>query len=257
VRVSDGDAFPLDDVVYLDRGPSEVTVRLAGRRHEDIRRALERNPRVRLLTGGSPDIVVRVGEAAQAGDPEAQVLVDPPGGGEAVLGEPEPADHPILRSVRGDELRLAGMRVVTGGTPLVSVGGRPVAAVEGRRVVFGAEFPPEAGDFPSFPILWANVIDFLAPGPSWLVRRTREPVDLADGRKVRAQRVGANRIDGAVVHANLLDRAASEVSGEARPFERPSLPAAPEARGRRSLAAWPCAAALALVLAAWWLERKR
>ena len=250
------DAFPLDDVLYLDRRAAPVEVALEGRPDAAIRRALERLPHVRLVKGGRPSIVVRVGEPARADDPPARVIVDAPGGA-AVEGAIEVRPHALTASVHVDDLVLRDLREVEG-VPLVTVGGRTIAAVRGREVVIGASIPPDGWPLrPSFPIFWSNVIEFLpeSKGQEWLVRRTREPVELADGRTVTDLRVGPNRFGGEVVSANLLDRAASDLAGEARPLGQHLHSGEMESR-RRDVSDRFAILALVFVLLSWWLERK-
>jgi hypothetical protein len=134
-----------------------------------------------------------------------------------------------------------------------------IASVRDREIVIGAEIPPDGWPvFPSFPIFWSNVIEFLASGTTreWVIRKTREAVMLRDGRTVQPTRVGANRFGGETVHANLLDRRASDLSGESRPFDASRLPEAPVERGRKDLSAWPSALSLLFVLLAWWCDMK-
>jgi hypothetical protein len=126
--------------------------------------------------------------------------------------------------------------------------------VRGREVVLAVDFDARSA-FPSFPIFWADVINFLA-NDEWLVRRTFAPAELADGRTVRPERVGANRFGPEIIHANLLDRRASDLQGASRPFDPYRIPPPPAGRRRRDLSAWPAVAALVLVVVSWALERK-
>jgi len=254
IRVAD-DAFALDDVLYLDRGKGTVDVLLAGRPHAEIRRALERHPRVRLVTGGRADVVVRVGEPARADDPPSRVVVHLEG--EGFVPKTVATAHGLMNGVAASEVVLARAATISGdGEALLFADGRKVAVVRGREILIAAEIE-RAGwpAFPSFPIFWSNVIDFFS-SDEWLVRRTFAPVGLADGRTVRAERVGENRFGADIVHANLLERRASDLAGESRPFDPSRLPSAVVESRRRDLSRWPAVLALLLVLTAWWLERK-
>jgi hypothetical protein len=241
-------------VLYLDRGKGTVDVRLAGLPHAEIRRALERHPRVRLVTGGRADVVVRVGEPARADDPPARVIVHLEG--EGFVPKTVATAHGLMNGVSASEVVLARAAPIDDGEALLYADGRKVAVVRGREVLISAEIARDGWPaFPSFPIFWSNVIDFFS-SDEWLVRRTFAPVELADGRTVRAERVGENRFGADLVHANLLDRRASDLAGESRPFDPSRLPPAAVARGRRDASVWPALVSLLLVLTAWWLERK-
>ncbi|MBI2930908.1 MAG: BatA domain-containing protein [Planctomycetes bacterium] len=257
IRVAE-DGFPLDDVLFLDSSARPVEVALEGRPHAGVRRVLERLEGVRLVKGGHPSIVVRVGEAGRVDDPPVRVIIDPPETGAAIDSDAIAfVPHPLFESVRAEEFPLEGAREVRGGSALALVGGRPVMALFDRELVIGGTFP--SGPWPpSLVIFWSNVIEFLAGGRTrqWTARRTDRTLELEGGRVVQPRRVGRNEFFGEVVHANLLDREASDLSGQRRAFDASRLSAAPVERRRRDLSVWPACVALVLMSLSWWLERK-
>ncbi len=281
IELQGQDQLRLDDRVDFVRFDPHEGVRMEGAEHPLLARALQSVPGVRLGQGRTAVLVrslERAGETTIYVDPPAP----PPGfefGEEFTPQAWTPADHPLARSLQASELSSSAAREVRGGMPLLFADGRCVAAVNGRSIVLAFDLTPGGwSSTVSFPIFWTNVIDFARTHASWRSMRCGDMAPLPAGtQEVRGassdavfrfeptgcefvpQTVGeyeARAPGGNVAFAvSLLDETQSDTSGVARKGE-------PEPEGRGGATRAPigdkaCWVALAVLLLAWWVERKR
>ena len=274
VRAEDG--FALDDrgdAVRLE--PDRIVVSLSGQRVPPLERALRAAAGVELrYDGGAGQVAIGVDEEPPAG--ELRVRIHPPRG--ALEGEAVVARHPLMEGLErraAEELVPAGVGELPAGAregePLLVVGGRRAAAIRGREVHLSIDCAPDRWPATvSFPIFWANVIDFARRGASgWKVFRTGRPVELpaearivdpsgresAPSRTFLGYEVGEYVLrfaDGERrIRTSLLDERESDTAGEARDLDwNPADPAGREPL-RRSLAGLGAAAALGFLALAW------
>jgi hypothetical protein len=233
------DALALDDVAYAwlpDRGRLNVTLVTAG--NEDLRRALEADPRVALKVvamerhGGGredertrgrendTDIFVFDGFTPSEPPQRPSLLFHPAGApwlhvGDAVARPVLTAggeEHPVMRAVSFDDLQVARARPIAAKetVPLVS-GSNAVFAAAGTAAAPWVAVGFDLGDSnlasqPSFPIFVANVL-------AWF----------------EGDRVALGRRPGAVhvpwAHARIVDAAGRDVLSKSSPggtmFESP------------------------------------
>src|SRR6185295_8998604 len=156
----------------------------------------------------------------------------------------------------------------------ITVGGRAAATIRGRDVHLAIDVN-EFQKVPSFPIFWANVIEFARKGQGgFLVPRTGRPFAVSPSARVQAPEgaiwslspdgsfvahtVGAYRLglpDGVVtLRVNLLDERESDTGGQARALDW--NPASSEGRERihRSYGGWAAGAALVFLFLALLLQ---
>ncbi len=229
------DEIPADDSVVLERRRAPLQVAVTGRPDRELRAALEANPALRLLQGGTPEVEIRVG--ADAGPSTAPVVIDlDPRSGPVASWGPAGAikvDDPAFRSVVGAgdlRVREVGRLEGTWERAVLSSDGRPFAASRagGREWIVAARYG--AGDWPvhpSYPLFWARLLESVPVAP------------------------GGWRAEG------LLDAEASTPGTGRRPLDPASLGGRP-AGGRRT--DWvPAAALLAALLAAasWMADYQR
>ncbi|MFN3486458.1 MAG: hypothetical protein ACK44W_13400, partial [Planctomycetota bacterium] len=229
--------------------------------------------------GGPAELAVGVDEDPPPG--RLRVRIHPPRG--KLDGEPVVARHPLTE---GWERRAAEELVPAGvgelppeareGEPLLVVGGRRAAVIRGRDVHLSIDCAPDRWPATvSFPIFWANVVNFARSGSSGLrVFRTGRPEALASearivdpsGREGPPTRtflgyeVGEYRLRFASgerkIRTSLLDERESDVRGEARALDwDPADPAGREPL-RRSLAGLGAAAALVFLALAWGMQAR-
>lgn len=281
VEVRAGDGFELDDradAVRLE--PERMVVSLSGQRVPRLERALRAVTGVELRYDGGPaEVAVGVDEEPPPG--RLRVRIHPPRG--KLDGEPVVARHPLTE---GWERRAAEELVPAGvgelppeareGEPLLVVGGRRAAVIRGRDVHLSIDCAPDRWPATvSFPIFWANVVNFARSGISGLrVFRTGRPEALASearivdpsGREGPPTRtflgyeVGEYRLRFASgerkIRTSLLDERESDVRGEARALDwDPADPAGREPL-RRSLAGLGAAAALVFLALAWGMQAR-
>ena len=184
------DALPADNrTALLIRAPEVKVVRLIGDAGPDIRRALETDPSVRVLTGDPaagdpatgesrprPQLLVVGPDAGAAEDLSASSLRILPAGGFAgvTLGEPTgpglvdswDRDHPLLRYTVPSDISIRRYRPLIlppRARSLLEIEGRSVAAAvrrgEREHIVLG--FRPGDSNWPlrlSFPIVLRNLL---------------------------------------------------------------------------------------------------
>lgn len=275
-EIGHDDPFVLDDRAALVRFDPHDGVRLGGREHPLLARALQAVPGLRVGTGRTA-VLYRTLEGAG----ETTVYVDPPESPSGfVLGERfEPrswgvADHLLVRHLRAEELSAHAAREVQGGTPLLFADGRPVAALSDRQVVLAFELTPGGWtSTPSFPIFWTNVIRFARTHAAWRTLRAGEESILpGDTTEVHAlapdaryrydperrgfvpYTVGTYRGGGVDWEASLLEETQSDCRGVS---SKGAVGGRLRDRARVNLASAVCGAALALVLWVWWIDRRR
>jgi len=169
------DDFPVDDLVILEREPGRVEVALEGRPDAAIRAALEANPRARLVTNGAPRLRIRVAADANRNPAPVIVEIDPAEGVEEWMpaGPVSVSPHDLTRSVEAGDLQFSEIGRLKGPLETVLIhgpGGMPVAAL--RRpgeIVIAARYAGSGWPLrPSFPIFWANVVNYAGSGAdSW------------------------------------------------------------------------------------------
>jgi hypothetical protein len=227
-----GDDFVGDDRVELTRTEGRVEVGFEGRPEPAILAAIEANPSARIVRGGKPRLLIRVGSAAPSG---AAVIVDvdPPEGVDTRMapGALSTAAHPLMEGVDVADLRFLEVGRLAGpvDTALITSDGAPVAAL--RRpgeIVLAVRFSTSGWPASrSFPIFWANVLRYAASG------------------------IGEWRAKG------LLDEAASRPGMDRKPFDPAALDAPPLAPARTDLTPGAVALAAALLALLWRLERRQ
>ena len=227
------DGFPADDRVVLERTEGPVEVGFAGRPDAAILAAIEANPRARVVRGGSPRLLIRIGSAASRGTPAFVVDVDPLDGVESwsAPGELSVAPHPLMKSVKAKDLKFLEVGKLSGTLETILIhsgGGAPVAGIRrGGEIVLAVRYASTGWPaFPSFPIFWSNVLDYSALG------------------------AGAWRVTG------LLDEAASRPGLERKPFDPGALGARPLAAVRTDLAGGAIALAALLLALLWFVESR-
>jgi hypothetical protein len=171
------DEFPADDRVVLEREGGPVEVELEGRPDPAIRAAIEANPRARIVRNGNPRLRIRVGAPPGRAAPVV-VDVDPAAGVEEWLepGILAVAPHPLTREVEAEDLRFSQVGRLAGPVEAVLIhgpGGFPVAAVrKPGEIVLAVRYAATGWPVrPSFPIFWANVIEYAGSGAgAWRAR---------------------------------------------------------------------------------------
>jgi hypothetical protein len=282
VEVAPSDAFPLDDHAHAFRlGPALTVVSVTGRNSPALLRALGSIPGVVVRQdGGEGTVAVGFDEVPARG--RLRVWLHSPA--RPVRAPVRVEGHPLTAGLsdRGAELGEAGVGELPAayrrGQAIFLAEGVAVGVVRDGEVHLGFDMDPNEGwpaGRPSFPIFWANVIDFAREGAAgWTVFRTGRPVELpAEARVVDpsgrasgptrvflAHTVGEYRLRGAEgerpVRTCLLDGRESDVAGTSRALDwDPGDPAEREPR-RRSLGGLLSGAALAFVLLAWLLQRR-
>ena len=233
ITVSVGrDAFPADNEVVLRRDQARIDVGFEGRPDAMILAAIESNPRARVIRGGSPRLVIRNGPGATKVQAPFVVEVDPAEGVESWSppGDLSSAKHPLTEGIDPADLKFAEVGKLAGTVEAAFLfnGAAPLAAVRRKgEIVLAARYA--ASGWPtrrSFPIFWANVLDYSASG------------------------LGAWRATG------LLDEAASRPGLDRKPLDPGALEARPLAPRRTDLTAGSIALA-ALLLALVWLVESR
>jgi len=283
LELETGDGFPLDDRAGAVRlGTAEATATVTGSRDPDVLRALGAVEGVKLRSEG--EALVSVGVDAVPGPASFRVRIHTPLG--ASPGSPVVLRHPLTAGLesRASELGRVGELPpeARGGDPLIAVGERRVAVLRGTELHVCVDLDPARGwpAFPSFPIFWANVVDFARKGAGeFAVLRTGRPFALPPGSAVAAasepgaiwslsdsgdflahtagdylvRRAGGERR----LPVGLLDARESDTAGETRsPGWDPARPEGREPEPAR-LGGWAAGAALGALLLAWLLERRR
>jgi hypothetical protein len=283
LRLETGDGFAMDDEAAATRlGPARTEVALTGRHAPDLVRALESAGGVTVRRGGGEGLV-SIGVDERPGPAAFRVHLESPRA-PAAAGTATVKEHPLTTALRGEDFRSARVGAVSAPDPvrkiLFAEDGRAFgAAGEGElHLCIGLE-PGGWSSTPSFPILWTNVIDFARRGAGrFAVVRTGRPFDLPPDveavnprdtgavYEVSASRSFSAYTTGAFeavlpsgrreIRVNLLDPRESDIAGIERTLDWD--PAAPEGREtkRRSLGGVLAALALALLAAAWILERR-
>lgn len=228
----DADEFTADDRVELVRSEGRIDVGFEGRPDPAILAAIEANALARVVRGGSPRLLIRVGSAVPR---EAPVVVDmdPPEGVESRMppGSLSLSSHPLMEGVKVGDLRFleVGKLAAPVETPLIFNDGAPVAAL--RRpgeIVLAVRY--ETAGWPAsraFPIFWANVLKYSASG------------------------IGEWRAKG------LLSEVASSPGRDRKPFDPGALEARPLAPARTDLTTGAVALAAALLALLWRLENRQ
>jgi hypothetical protein len=226
----DPDDFTEDDRVLLEREAARIDVGLEGRPDRAILAAIEADPRARVVRGGSPRVLIRIGSAS--GKAPLVVDVDPPDGVES-WGPPETislAKHPLTEGMEAEDVKTAQVGTLAGpvDAALILSGGKPVAAVRKPGEIAVAARYAESGwpATPSFPIFWSNVIGYGASGAAaW-----------------RAQ--------------GLLDESASRPGLERKTLDPGALGTRPLVPLRNDLTAVSIALAALLLAVLWVVERR-
>lgn len=226
------DDFAADDRVLLEREEGPVDVEFEGRPDSALRAAIEANSRARIVRNGNPRLRIRVGASAGRTAPVV-VDVDPPGGVEGWLepGSLAVVPHALTRGVEADDLRFSqvGKIAVPVEAALIhGPGGIPVAAVvKPGEIVLAVRYAANGWPArPSFPIFWANVVEYAGSG------------------------AGAWRARG------LLDEAASRLGMERRPLDPAALGERPLAPVRTDFTGGSIVLAGLLVALLWGVERR-
>jgi len=227
------DEFPADDRVVLEREGGPVEVEFEGRPDRAIRAAIEANPRARIVRNGNPRLRIRVGAPPGPAAAPVVVEIDPAAGVEEWLepGNLAVAPHPLTRGVEPEDLRFSQVGRLAGPVEAVLIhgpGGVPVAAVRRPGEIVLAVRYASTGwpDRPSFPIFWANVVEYAGFG------------------------AGAWRARG------LLDEAASRLGTERRPLDPAALGERPLAPVRTDFTGGSIVLAGLLLALLWGVERR-
>lgn len=226
------DAFAADDRVTLQREEGRIDVGFEGRPDAAILAAIESNPTARVVRGGSPRLLIRIGTAVDPTAAPVVIDVDPK---EGVASRSEPreisvARHPLVEGVEAEDLKFTEVGLIAEpiGVPLIFSGGAPLAAL--RRpgaIVLAARYAASGWPArPSFPIFWSNVLRYSASA------------------------TGTWRAKG------LLDEAATSPGQERKPFDPGALAARPLAPRRSDLTGGFIAFAAALLVLLWWVESR-
>ena len=227
------DDFILDDRVVLERGEARIDVGFEGRPDAMILAAIESNPRARVVRGGSPRLLIRIGSAPGRIPAPFVIDVEPVDGVESWSspGELSIAKHPLTEGLDPRDLAFVEVGKLAG--PVESAifysGGAPVAAVRrpGEMVLAARYASTGWPTRRSFPIFWANVLDYSASG------------------------IGAWRAKG------LLDETASQPGLVRRPLDPGALEARPLAPHRSDLTAGSVVLAALLLGLLWVVEFRR
>ena len=225
------DDFKQDDQVILTREVGRIDVGFEGRPDRAILAAVEADSRARVVRGGSPRVLIRIGSAS--GKAPLVVDVDPPDGVES-WGPPETISlvrHSLTEGMEREDVKLAQVGTLAGpvDAPLILSGGKPVAALRKPGEIAVAARYAEGGwpATPSFPIFWSNVIGYGASGAAaW-----------------RAQ--------------GLLDESASRPGLEKKPLVPGALGPRPLVPRRNDLTAGAIGLAALLLAVLWIVERRR
>ncbi len=260
------DGFALDNAAHAARlGPARTVVSVTGRHVPRLMDALGAVPGVAIRQDPG-EAALAVGVADRPGPAPLRVwLHDPsPRFTEKAI---EVARHPLTAGLeaRAEEIGMAGVgelpQTYREGEPLLSAGGRRIAAIRGPEVHVAVDLAPGAlPSTPSFPIFWANVIDFARKGTAGLaVVRTGKPFEHAGGTFL-GHELGefALRLPGGErrIRTSLLDPRESDTAGLERPLDWNPGERAGREPLRRALGGWAAAAALACALAAWMIQRR-
>jgi len=276
------DPFPLDDTAHAVRlGPARTVVSVAGRGSPALVRACAAVSGVLVRQdGGDGDVAVGF-DAVPNPKGRLRVWVHSPA--KPVRLPVEVAQHPLTEGLtgRGVELGEGGVGELPPayreGRALFRAGGVLVGVHRGREVHLSFNMEPNEG-WParaSFPIFWANVVDFAREGAGgWIVFRTGRPVELpaesrilgpageesGPSRIFLGHAVGEYRLRNAggeqAVTTCLLDDLESDVAGMSKPLDwDPGDPAEREPL-RRALAGPFAGGALLFILLAWLLQRR-
>jgi len=283
IRLLTGDPFPLDDEAHATRlGPARAVVALSGRHVPDLVRALEAVGGVMVRRGGGEGLVGVGVDEEPPRQARFRVWVRSPETPLAPAAVTVRA-HPLTAALRGGDFGAA--RVGTLAAPeraetLLAAEGRVFGALWDGTLHLSIEMDPAGWPATvSFPILWTNVVDYARRGAgSFAVVRTGRPValppevetveprsegavyEISSSRLFVSHTVGAFEARGAggrwALHPALLDPRESDTAGVERPLDwDPADPAGRTPR-KRPLGGYMAAAALALVAAAWVLERR-
>ncbi len=277
------DHFPLDDAVTATRlAPPRAVVSLSGRHVGFLVRALESIPGIVVLRGAAESLVAIGVDAPPEGRAKLRVWVQSP-------PVPVPAtavtirDHRLTAGLREADVRrslVGAIGLDPQAQALVLANGKPVVTLAGDALRLSIETTSGWPLTPSFPIFWANVIDFAGgPAGAFAVVRTGRPYGLpagaatvvardasavwsvSKGGSFLAHTVGEYEVSDAPgkprLVANLLDARESDTRGERRPLEWSPADASGGATVRRPLAGHLAALVLLLVAAAWFLERRK
>ncbi len=279
LELAAADHFPLDDAARAVRlGPALRVVSVTGRNHPLLVRARESIPGVAVRRGGG-EALVSVGVDEEAGKAALRVSVESP----APAFVPQRfalAEHRLTAGMRGEEVVSAAAgelkEVPQGAEPLFYADGKLVGAFWDGAVRLSFEMNPSGWPAtPSFPIFWANVVDAAAKrSRSFAVVRAGRPfpfpadiasveppsVDaiwsLSPGKAFLAHTVGVFRTGGRPLPVNLLDARESDTAGVRRPLDWSPEDPGGAARRPRLLGGHFAALSLALVVAAWFLQRR-
>jgi hypothetical protein len=205
-----------------------------GRPDAMILAAIESNPRARVVRGGSPRLLIRIGTTLDGSRAPCTVHVDPIEGVDRwtdAVGVTVASRHQLMRGVESEDLKFAQVGTVIGLSTEVLIAAsqnEPVAVLRGPGdIVLAARWA--SSGWPtrrSFPIFWANVLDYAASG------------------------VGTWRAQG------LLDEAASRPGLDRKPFDPGALEARPLVPLRTDLAAGPVALAALMLAILWFVESR-
>jgi hypothetical protein len=199
-RVTFDDALATDNVRYAAFGFDPVRVAILGRRHPFVEKALETNPRVRMIRDAGEPFDVAVCDACGAPDADAVLAIDSRDvalRGSAVTVERP--DHPVVSAIDTAALFVdlaapAGTSTADG-VVLARAGGQPAVVAaerEGRRTVrlaFDVDAPATALGV-AFPVLIANAVDWLAAGATPRQLLAGEPLILSERTGRSAQVTG-------------------------------------------------------------------
>lgn len=231
VQLGPPDGFEADDHVVLERTEARIDVGFEGRPDAAILAAIESNPRARVVRGGSPRLLIRIGEASGGASAPVMVHVDPKEGVKqwSPPGVISIEPHELTKGVEPEDLKLAEVGMAVAVRPLMYSDGVEFAGLRrGGEIVIAARYASTGWPArPSFPIFWANVIDYAAAG------------------------VGAWRAKG------LLDEAASSPGHERKPFDPGALESRPLAPVRTDLTGGSVAIAALLLALLWFVEGRR
>lgn len=226
------DDFLLDDTVVVEKSAGKVTVAFEGRPDAAIRTAIESNPQARIVQGGRPQVLIRIGAPPDRATAPLVVDVDPAGGVESWSppGTLSITPHKLTEGMEAEDLHFQQVGKLVGPveSPLLSDAGSPIAAVvRPGHVMLAARYASTGWPArPSFPIFWANVLNYSASA------------------------AGSWRITG------LLDEAASHPGQVHQPFDPAVLGPRPFAPLRIDLTGAAIALAALFLGLLWFVERR-